>query len=510
MADVTSTPEGGLPRVEVLRLLQAASREVRELDVGGRVDVVPLSELSPLRFATQYVARNKPLVITGALDGWPAMRLWGERYLANHPAAQSVVTVDVTPNGRGDAITAVADPSAGAVSRWFVTPHERRMRLVDFFRLMRHQNSNLSEELGGLMDDIGPGLAWAEEVFGGAPEATNLWIGDGRSATSFHKAAPPAPLSPAPRPAPRPFPPFPPPHDHYENLYAVLRGTKTFTLLPPCDAYRMYLTRAPAASYMPYTEVPPGARYAEVSPRPGCAPPSAGRAGEPGVAAAASTAAEAGGAGGDAAEAAETSGCAGRLVADPGYEVLWSAVDTTTRGEDPAADAEARAAQPLFYGPSSPAGSRAGGRVRTKAGDGGAASCSGGDSDGGSDCEADPWDAAGGPPLVVDVGPGQVLYLPSLWYHQVEQREGGTEERRRAAAGRHGAPASRRHGAAAAGAEGAEGAGCSGEGEEEYVIAVNFWYDMKYDSRYSSFKLVEALAVAAGLAEKPPEREAVC
>jgi len=37
------------------------------------------------------------------------------------------------------------------------------------------------------------------QVFGGHPDATNLWIGDERSVTSFHK-------------------------DHYENIYCVIRG----------------------------------------------------------------------------------------------------------------------------------------------------------------------------------------------------------------------------------------------------------------------------------------------
>jgi jumonji domain-containing protein 7 len=58
----------------------------------------------------------------------------------------------------------------------------------------QHQNSSLTVEYPALVEDIQPGLPWAEDVFGGPPEATNLWIGDERSVTSFHK-------------------------DHYENLY---------------------------------------------------------------------------------------------------------------------------------------------------------------------------------------------------------------------------------------------------------------------------------------------------
>ncbi|GFR40670.1 hypothetical protein Agub_g1258, partial [Astrephomene gubernaculifera] len=202
-----------LLKAEILKLLQNKSREVRELDVGRHVDRVPISQLSPMRFATEYVQRNKPVIITGAIDSWPAMRLWGERYLVAHPAGRVPVTVDVTPNGRGDAITAVAPAghSGCPPPRWFVTPHERRMTLGQFFALMKetrardqqaecggstpprevpymqHQNSNLSEELSPLLADVGEELGWAEEVFGGPPEAINLWIGDERSATSFHK-----------------------------------------------------------------------------------------------------------------------------------------------------------------------------------------------------------------------------------------------------------------------------------------------------------------------------------
>lgn len=37
--------------------------------------------------------------------------------------------------------------------------------------------------------------------------------------------------------------------DHYENLYAVISGLKTFFLLPPSDAYRLSIRRYPVAQY---------------------------------------------------------------------------------------------------------------------------------------------------------------------------------------------------------------------------------------------------------------------
>jgi hypothetical protein len=90
---------------------------------------------------------------------------------------------------------------------------------------LQHQNSNLTEELPALLEDVDPELPWASAAFGAAPEAVNLWIGDHRSATTFHK-------------------------DHYENMYVVLRGTKVFHLLPPTDCYRMALQVQPLAQYV--------------------------------------------------------------------------------------------------------------------------------------------------------------------------------------------------------------------------------------------------------------------
>jgi hypothetical protein len=50
--------------------------------------------------------------------------------------------------------------------------------------------------------------------------------------------------------------------------------------------------------------------------------------------------------------------------------------------------------------------------------------------------------------------PGELLYLPSLVYHQVGQQTN----------------------------------------EDESIIAINYWFDMKYDLRFNFYKLIENLA----------------
>lgn len=50
---------------------------------------------------------------------------------------------------------------------------------------------------------------------------------------------------------------------------------------------------------------------------------------------------------------------------------------------------------------------------------------------------------------------GEMLYLPALWFHHVQQSHG--------------------------------------------CIAVNFWYDMEYDLKYSYFQLLDSLTKVSGL-----------
>ena len=75
---------------------------------------------------------------------------------------------------------------------------------------LQSQNSNLtSTPLTPLLEDLPPNLPFAATVLG-EPDAINIWIGDHRSVTSTHR-------------------------DPYENLYLVLRGSKTFTLYAPVE-----------------------------------------------------------------------------------------------------------------------------------------------------------------------------------------------------------------------------------------------------------------------------------
>lgn len=54
---------------------------------------------------------------------------------------------------------------------------------------VQHQNDSLRSEFANLIEDrdIEPEIPWASEALNQKPEAVNLWIGDRRAVTSFHK-----------------------------------------------------------------------------------------------------------------------------------------------------------------------------------------------------------------------------------------------------------------------------------------------------------------------------------
>ncbi|KAF5727628.1 jmjC domain-containing protein 7 isoform X1 [Tripterygium wilfordii] len=215
-----------------MKEIETLWEDVRQLSLGngGEIERLELPP-TPLRFLRDFVSQNKPCIISNATLHWPALSLWPDpSYLSEALSDAPPVSVHLTPNGRADALEPL--PSG---SLCFVSAHVERMpfpqalRLVSdsnlgFVTYLQQQNDCFRSEYSALSSDCDPHIDWATEALGCLPEAVNLWIGNDRSETSFHK-------------------------DHYENLYAVVSGEKHFLLLPPTDVHRLYIRNYPTGHY---------------------------------------------------------------------------------------------------------------------------------------------------------------------------------------------------------------------------------------------------------------------
>eukprot|EP01083_Nonionella_stella_P050743 134888_1 len=209
------------------------SRNARELYLPS--EVPRIHRPSALTFLRDFVSQNKPVIITGVSDGWSAQFLWTNAYLRKQMGDREI-SVAVTPNGRADAVQ----------SGQFVLPEERKMYFSDFLDhfegvcdtdeiessklseddvvYVQKQNGYFPVEFGPLCVDVPDDIDFATEAFGCSPDAINFWMGDDRSVSSLHQ-------------------------DPYENIYAVIAGSKHFTLLPPTDLPWLHRTKFRKGKY---------------------------------------------------------------------------------------------------------------------------------------------------------------------------------------------------------------------------------------------------------------------
>lgn len=226
-------------------VLQGLSEDTGDFWIDQSVPV--LDNPDPIAFLRAVCAYH-PVIIRGAIDHWDALHRWNSSYLVDI-LGDRTVAVNLTPDGHGDCVkyvdtswlhldlevdasshssneqptTSNTPTDANNMEPYFVYPAESDMRLSSFFDLLEdrdrsivpylsQQNDNVRTSMPELLRDIDSSLLLANAAFDALePEAINLWIGDERSVSSLHK-------------------------DHFENMYAVVSGEKTFTLFPPTDA----------------------------------------------------------------------------------------------------------------------------------------------------------------------------------------------------------------------------------------------------------------------------------
>lgn len=167
-------------------------------------------QLSGDEFLQQYYRANRPVIITGMLDHFPARAKWNLDYFAEN-FSERMVEVQFGRN---------ADPQYEMNS----IAHKRQLRFGDYVEMVRssgasndfymtaNNDSQNREALKELWDDVGSLPEYLEDDL---ERRGFLWFGPAGTITPFH-------------------------HDLTNNFMAQIMGRKLVRLIAPCELPRVY------------------------------------------------------------------------------------------------------------------------------------------------------------------------------------------------------------------------------------------------------------------------------
>jgi hypothetical protein len=174
----------------VLQLCTSVS-EFEQYDVVAELECVPDSRT----FERAFVARNRPCVIRNAVSHWPAIEKWSLDYVSEKMGERKCMCT-FSSNGKADSVQSLPqgdvfllpDNRESTISEFTKRFRESKNEASPFIPSIQYQNDNMSE-FGCLAADFDVSFPWAFHAFDSdSADAVNLWIGDSRSSTTYHKA----------------------------------------------------------------------------------------------------------------------------------------------------------------------------------------------------------------------------------------------------------------------------------------------------------------------------------
>ena len=166
--------------------------------------------LSRQEFLEGYYSTNRPVIITGMMDDWPALRKWNVDYFAETLGDR---TIDVQ-SGRtsGDNYEVESEKFTVTVTFSQFLERVRAAGVTNDFYLTANNSSRNRKALAELWDDIVP---FPEYLDGDSPSDGFFWMGPAGTITPFH-------------------------HDLTNNFMAQVLGRKRVRIAPSWDMPLMH------------------------------------------------------------------------------------------------------------------------------------------------------------------------------------------------------------------------------------------------------------------------------
>lgn len=161
-------------------------------------------------FFEQYYFQNRPVIITGMFDSWPARQKWSFDYFRERCGD---CEVEVQFGRESDANYEVNQPKLKRTMRFrdYVDLIERSGKTNDFYMTANNTSHN-RESLKALWSDVEPIRAYLDAE---SPDTGFFWFGPAGTKTPFH-------------------------HDLTNNFMAQVIGRKLIRLVPFHDTTHMY------------------------------------------------------------------------------------------------------------------------------------------------------------------------------------------------------------------------------------------------------------------------------
>ncbi|MCP3167968.1 cupin-like domain-containing protein [Myxococcus qinghaiensis] len=171
--------------------------------------------LAPETFFERYYVTNRPVILEGVLDDWPALKRWSPEWLVERFGDEEVEVMA----GRD----AEPDPDFHAERLRHTLPlrelvaHVRGTPGSDDVYLVARNSLLLRAAFRPLLDDLTPPRGFIHPDLS-APDSVHLWFGPAGTLSNLH-------------------------HDHLNVLFCQVLGRKRFWLAPPCETPRLYNDR---------------------------------------------------------------------------------------------------------------------------------------------------------------------------------------------------------------------------------------------------------------------------
>ncbi len=161
-------------------------------------------------FYLRYYLNNRPVIITGMMDQWPAMQKWNFDYL-REKVGDAMVQVQIGRSKDPNYEINTTQLRQTMPMRTYVDMIEQAGNSNDFYMTANNTSSN-RQALAALWQDIG-GIP--EYLDPASPDDGFLWFGPKGTLTPFH-------------------------HDLTNNFMAQVMGSKRVRLIPACELPYVY------------------------------------------------------------------------------------------------------------------------------------------------------------------------------------------------------------------------------------------------------------------------------